>query len=405
MANGEIGEKGSLQGATGGVDRRSFVKGAAAASLLGAGAAIAQSTGADSRPEAADPQVPAGLHPGAEPDCRFPEFYQTSVPGGMKLVTDYFAALSRRDLHGMAQTLQFPFLTYEGTQPVVVQTIDDLMSNPPPSMNVTGKGENLIKPGSYDIMEGIEMLLFNPIGAGFSLNFARYRADGHKILVCNALFGVTNNDGKWGIEYMSTIFQPAELSYESFDADAIAAALHTTQRDHALARKERDVLGLRTTVMFPIPTASVWIGGSTANAGAAREGRAMQPYHVKGVKSRIRVTDNTEDSILHPSADLIAQGEKSMAQFVAASGGPVGKWSYSLEFAGPRGKGTRVLFAGTDKGHIYSGYTRYTADGTMISETRFIGAVTYRRRIWAASDISGVFGQVMFQDHANDVLT
>jgi hypothetical protein len=389
-------------------DRRTFLKSAAAAGLLGA---VATAPGlipsAEAAPQAnkENPQTPAGLRPGAEPDCRFPEFYQTSVPAGMRLVTDYFAALSRRDPRGMAQTLHFPFLSYEGTEPVIVESVEKLLSDPPPSMNVTGKGDHFIKPGAYDVMEGIELLIYNPIGAGFSLTFGRYHANGQKILVCNALFGVTNNDGKWGIEYMSTIFQPASLTYETFDADAVASALHTTQRDHALARKEHDVLGLRNTVMFPGRTASVWIGGSTANSGPAREGKAMEPYRVQGVKSRIRVTDATEQSIDHPSAEVLANGEKSMARFLAASGGPVGKWAYSLEFAGPLGRGTRVLFAGTDKGHIYSGYTRFTADGTMISETRFIGAVTYRQRIWAASDITGVFGQVMFHDHANDVLT
>jgi hypothetical protein len=385
--------------------RREFMKGAAVGLLSTAvlTPALGQSAGAEA--EAEDLPTPAGLKPGAEPDNRFPVFYESSVPEGMRLVTEYYAALVRRDLKGMAETLHYPFLTYEGTDPVIVESADQLMSSPPPSMNVTGKGDNLIYPGSYDILEGIELHIYNPVGAGFSLEYSRYRPNGDKILTCHGLYGVTNNDGKWGIEYMSTIFQPAALSYERFDANRVAEALHTTQRDHALARKERDVIGLRETTEFPINSASVWLGGSTGNSGPARAGHPMAPYRVKGVKSRIRASAApTEEEILHPSPQVMAAGEKSMQAFVNASGGPVGKWAYSLEFAGPKGKGTQIMFAGTDKGHMYSGYTRYTADGTMISETRFIGAICYKKKIWAAADIVGVFGQTMYLDHANDVL-
>jgi len=389
-------------------DRREFIKGAAAAGLIGAvglASNLAQPAAAAPQAEVEDPPAPPGLKPGAEPDCRFPLFYETSVAEGMRLVMQYFAALSRRDLAGMAKTMQYPFLTYEGTDPVIVQSVDELMSSPPPSMNVTGKGDHLIHPGAYDVMENVEALLYHPVGAGFSMNFSRYRSDGHKILVCNALFGVTNNDGHWGIEYMSTIFQPADLAYETFDADAVLNAMNLTQRDHALARKERDVIGLRETTMFPIPSASVWLGGSTANAEPARAGHPMAAYRVKGVKTRIRMSKPpTPEEIIHPSAQELAAGEQGMQRFLEASGGPVGKWGYSLEFAGPQGKGNRVLFAGTDKGHMFQGFSRFTADGTFISETRYIGAVCYKKKIWAASDVVGIFVQVMYLDHGNDVL-
>ena len=385
------------------IGRREFIKGAAVG-FLGEAALSPVFGQSDATQAEVDLPTPAGLKPGAEPDNRFPVFYENSVPEGMRLLTEYYAALVRRDLKGMAETLHFPFLTYEGTDPVVVESSDQLMSTPPASMNVTGKGDNLIHPGTYDILEGIELHIYNPIAAGFSLEYSRYRADGAKILTCHGLYGVTNNDGKWGIEYMSTIFQPAALSYERFDAEAAVTALHTTQRDHALARKERDVIGLRETTMFPVKSASVWIGGSTANSGPARAGHPMAPYRVKGVKSRIRMMDPTEEEIVHPSPQVMAAGEKSMQSFVDASGGPVGKWAYSLEFAGPKGKGTEIMFSGTDKAHMYSGYTRYTADGTTISETRFIGAVCYKKKIWAAADIVGVFGQTMYLDHGNDVL-
>jgi hypothetical protein len=396
-------QDGSLSG------RRGFIKGVAVTGMLGAfgltpAATWAAEEGGGVRDDSQDLHAPAGVKPGAEADTRFPLYYEHSAPESMRRVMQWFAALSRRDMAGMADNMQFPFLTYEGTDPVVFNSRDEFMSAPPPSMNVTGKsnqrGDPLIHPGAYDVMENIEMLIFHPVGCGFSLNFTRYRATGQKILFCNALVGVTNNDGHWGIEYLSTIFQPSDLAVEDFDALAVSNALHTTQRDHALARKEDDVIGLRETVQFPVPSASVSLGTGGSSAGA---GEGINDYRIKGVKSRISVPKVlTQEEIDHPDAATMAAGEKSMQAFYKRAAGVVGKWAYSLEFAGPNGKGTRVLFAGTDKGHVYSGYTRYTADGVMISESCWIGCITYKKKIWAAADIVGIFGQVMTLDHGND---
>jgi hypothetical protein len=146
-------------------DRRGFMKGAAGG-LLGV-AGMTPSLGAAAQQAAVeDPQAPPGLRPLAQPDYRFPMTYETSVPEGMRLLTQYFAALSRRDLEGMAQTLHYPFVTFEGIEPVVVESADKLMANPPQSMNVTGKGDHLIHPGAYDMMETIQLHVFNPIWRG-----------------------------------------------------------------------------------------------------------------------------------------------------------------------------------------------------------------------------------------------
>jgi len=64
----------------------------------------------------------ARLGPYALLDARFPMTYKTSVPEGVKVMTAYFAALSERDLKGMAETLHFPFASYEGTDPVSENT-------------------------------------------------------------------------------------------------------------------------------------------------------------------------------------------------------------------------------------------------------------------------------------------
>src|SRR5580692_761097 len=103
-------------------DRRSFLA-AAAVSAGVAGLAMAQQT--------AEPQAPAGLGPRAMVDNRFPVTYATSVPRGVSLVTQYFVALSERNLKGIADLLHFPFAAFEGTEAVIVQSPADLLAHPP----------------------------------------------------------------------------------------------------------------------------------------------------------------------------------------------------------------------------------------------------------------------------------
>src|SRR5262245_17879117 len=107
--------------------RRAFIKSAAAAGLFGA---IGRATaGEPPQASAQDIEAPAGLGPHAMLDNRFPVSYEQSVPEGVRVVTQFFTALSKRDLRGMAQSLHFPFGTFEGTEPVVIETVDQFMSS------------------------------------------------------------------------------------------------------------------------------------------------------------------------------------------------------------------------------------------------------------------------------------
>jgi hypothetical protein len=385
--------------------RRSFLKGAVTAGVLGAVGAAGMSKSAEAEDSTAeDPQTPAGLKPGGQPDNRFPETYERSIPHATNVLTQYFAALSRRDIKGLAEVFHYPFVAYEGIETVIINSPEELISNPPPSLNVTGKGENFIKPGAYDIMETMRTEIYGPIGVGLSLDFTRYDGRGAKLYGCGGIYGITNNDGKWGIEYMSTIFDPADLLYERYNAEAILTAVHENQRFHALARKYNDPVGLRKVVTgFVGKYASVTIGGSNATAIPALEGRPMDPYKVKGVKSRLRVNNVTQEQIDHLSEVVNKTGgSKNMEKFYKVSGGTVGRWYQSLEFAGRQGEGAKIIHASTEKGHVYMGYTRYTADGSVISETRYLGTTLYKAGTWVGSDVTAVFGQTMYRDRSND---
>src|SRR5579864_702724 len=143
-------------------DRRRFLKGAAGvigavgiASAALSPAAAAQQTGAMSvdslkqdmmngieddvkadlalRAQAVEElPKPAGLRPNAMLDARFPVSYETSVSEGTRLLTQYFAAASRRDMAAVAKTLHFPYATYEGVEPIIYATEQDFLKAPPP---------------------------------------------------------------------------------------------------------------------------------------------------------------------------------------------------------------------------------------------------------------------------------
>src|SRR5262245_3359092 len=118
-------------------DRRRFI---GTAMMSAAGIAVASLHPAGAAQPAADdvPAKPAGVKQGAMFDCRFPEAYETALPAALKVVTDYFAALARRDLRAMAKSFHYPFAIYEGVEALVVDSEAAMLANPPPSMNVSG---------------------------------------------------------------------------------------------------------------------------------------------------------------------------------------------------------------------------------------------------------------------------
>jgi hypothetical protein len=111
---------------------------------------------------------------------------------------------------------------------------------------------------------------------------------------------------------------------------------------------------------------------------------------VKGVKSRLR----------YSPGDTQEEEDKqswNMDHFAEASGAGVGLWGNSIEI--PE---TRTLYAEAAKGHYYSGYYRYTPNGTVISEYRYLGCEIRRQGTWYGHDIATTFGQVVYHDWSND---
>lgn len=378
-------------------DRRNFMKAATVAGLAGA-VAMAPAMAKAQQAEAKDPVAPAGLKPGAELDGRFPIMYETSVPETMRLAAQYMAALTRRDLGGLSELFHYPFVTYEGIDTVIVNSKDELMATPPPSLNTTGKGPNKIRKGSYDILDNIELLCYTPVGAGISLNFSRFDANGKKLQGVSGIYGMTNNDGKWGIEFISTIFRPADQLHLNYDAEQFAErSIHDTYRDHDLGRKYNGLNPNFTTQ--PDMNPGKWGGvtiGSYSFSFVGRPGQStMDAYKVKGVKSRLRVSGATETTVSNPQA--AANGDE---RFRNVSGGGVGKFFETLEW-----HNSRVLAADMEKAHAVSGNNRFMEDGSLLNKGVYMVVLLYRNGRFTASDNGGaIFGRQMYQDRTNDLL-
>ncbi len=394
-------------------DRRNLMGIATAAGLAGAvGMAGAAQAAAAAAPQPAaagaqDPVAPAGLKPGAELDGRFPVMYESSVPEAMKLATQYVAALAKRDLDALSRLFHYPFVTYEGIDTVIVNSREELLANPPPSLNTTGKGATKIRRGAYDILDDIQLLVYTPVGAGVAIKYSRFDASGKKLQGVHGIYGMTNNDGKWGIEYMSTIFRPADQLHLDHDAAQFAErSIHDSYRNNNLGRKYRGANPNFTSIDLPNP--GKWGGvtiGSYSFTFVGRPGAStMDAYKVKGVKSRLRVSEGDPvpgaGAPAAPPPAAQAANANGDERFRNVSGGGVGKFFQTLEW-----QDTRVLSADMEKAHAVSGNNRFLEDGSLANKGVYMVVLLYRNGEWTASDNGGaIFGRQMYQDRTNDLL-
>jgi hypothetical protein len=113
----------------------------------------------------------------------------------------------------------------------------------------------------------------------------------------------------------------------------------------------------------------------------------MDGWKTRGVKSRLVVAVRSEET-LNRAIDT------NLAEFIDLAGGSVGDYAYTRD----RPVRPVTIHATRDKAHTLGGYVRYTADGTLISETRSVGIRIYKNGHWGTA---GSFGQVTHHDRSN----
>ena len=202
---------------------------------------------------------------------------------------------------------------------------------------------------------------------------------------CDGLYAVTNNDGRWAIELMSTIYTPTALIGQTYN-DAAEASLRRG-RDWMLGYSLRDQALLNST-RKPGKSANITIYGPRERAGNARAGNPMGGYVTKGVKSRVRVSTAT--------AEAIARADANFPEFAEWAGGAVGEWDFTMNL--PQ---ARLLHSSVNKAHSLGGYIRYTKGHTEISETRGLSVLVYRNNAWSTA--GGMGNVLLHYDRTNPV--
>lgn len=382
-------------------DRRTVVKAAAAAGLLGAAGMGPSAVRAQSpQQQVEDPQPPPGLKPVAAADLRYPVCFQPSVANGVRVLMDYFTALNQRDAGGMADSMHFPFASLEGTDRVVINTVDDFMNHAPPSMNLTEHPErftdhdSFLKPGCYDVFDGLEVFYPDPISVVMSLAYNRYGSDGKRLLRCEGIYQAYNNDGRWALQQASTIFTPSDLVGIEYP-DAVVAAKRL-QIDH-------DLQFLRGVVLpESVPAYPTWrrppedtpkVHSQTWRA--LHSGESRWNYKVKGIKSRIAPDDGQPT----PEPDLGQPGrvtdyEEYRDTFIPLGLGPFGfTWGTMAD--------AKVIHQTVDKVHYTCCAARYTATGEFINANYRVSMAIYKYGYWRGG---GSMSYTMVHDRANNAV-
>jgi len=398
------------------VGRRNFLRyasigvaGAVGAMAATAGPASAEDLTIPHQGQPADIKAPKGLGRRAMLDQRFPVTYSQSIPQGVSVLTQWFVALQERNPQGMADLMHFPFGIFEQSEAFRVSAAADLISHAPPSLNFNPHPERFtdhdgyMQPGAYDVFEGVETLCVDPVNCAMSMVFNRFDPHGRRISRCEGIYSVTNNDGRWALQAMSTIWTPDRMVGVQY-----ADVIEITKRlriDHDLSYEVSDRVveppALRGSRL------SVSSGGSPWNLGPA--GRAMDEFKVAGVKSRLTVVtaeeaaaeaSNAPTPTAAPAPATPKTREQELGDYadyrklMGSTTGEEWGWVYGQI---PE---TRVVHHTVNKAHRFSAATRFTASGEPISTNTDLGIVLYRKRQWGNA---GSLAYTTPHDRANDV--
>ncbi|MGC2330855.1 MAG: twin-arginine translocation signal domain-containing protein [Candidatus Acidiferrales bacterium] len=377
-------------------DRRTFMKGVAAAGVLSATAIAPPLAGQTAtQPSQADRgrgQFGGGLGVGKRQprkpslDLRNPESY-AGIADATRVLMDHFKALSQRDMKGVADTLHFPYATVEQTDVVVVDTQDELMTRAPASINMTDNPERFtdhdgyVQPGSYDVFGGIEVFNSDPVQVNLALTYDRYSSQGNKLLRCEGVYCVTNNDGRWAIQLMSTIFTPGPMVFMEFPGSVATA--HRIRETHTNGFQR---------AWAPDVWANTRQYGLNVGVNAAKDndyGFSKAPPFKNGIKNRLQVTNYTAEKLEAIKIDFKATRDRWK---------DLGMGNWGFDWGG--GPPARLIHQTVNKVHYYQGTTRFTATGEYISNTEEIDVITLREGRWGWA---AILGYIINHDRANDI--
>ncbi len=300
----------------------------------------------------------------------------------------------------MAEYLHFPFATFEGVEPVLVNTPEDLLNRPPPSMSMVlnpqryTERDSYMKAGSYDVFRGIEVVCSDPVLAVISMSYDRYDANGNKLLRCEGVYSITNNDGRWGIQLMSTIFTPAQMIGLEYPDGVLAAKRLRVDFDLDFQTNNPK----HTSRQQAGASASVELNGGEENmayrAAPVSDYNVLNIYKIKDVKSRLNFTPEGEAGSRAQDRDMNAFYSNYRALFNKAG---LGNWGFVYGV----NPDTRVLHQTLNKIHLLTGATRFLTTGEEANVNFDVDVITFKEGRWGSS---GALCYTAPHDRSNDVL-
>ena len=203
----------------------------------------------------------------------------------------HFDAIATRDYKKLATTLHFPFAVIENIDAIVVNSADELTDvKAPPSLNFSPSGQrytdhnSMLKPGAYDMLVSLELINFDPVRVNMAMTFDRYDDNGKRMQRCEGVYCVTNNDGRWAIQLLSTIWTPDTVIGMVYQ-DAIDAAIRL-RADHVVSYVDDNPADEHGT-----PTRGPRVGISGGGIGSLMNSQQsddqMALFAIKGVKTRL----------------------------------------------------------------------------------------------------------------------
>lgn len=242
-----------------------------------------------------NPPRPENLKKPGQVDARFPISYRRSVPAACRVMAAHFDAVATRDYKKLAKTLQFPFAIIENIDAIVVNSPDDLTDvKAPPSLNFSPTGKrytdhnSMLKPGAYDMLVSMELINFDPVRVNMAMTFDRYDENGKRMQRCEGVYCVTNNDGRWAIQLLSTIWTPDTVIGMVYQ-DAIEAAIRL-RADHVISYVDDNPADEHFKPTRG-PRVGITGGGIGSLMNSQQSDNQMALFAIKGVKTRLSASN------------------------------------------------------------------------------------------------------------------
>jgi hypothetical protein len=172
-----------------------------------------------------------------------PHVHQDPVLEAERLVRARFAAWNRADSRGLRAVLHVPHVSLPGHRLAIRESEPDLLRSPDFRALASVEGWHASALDDVDVHQS------SPDKVHCAVRFGRNAADGARYANGQAVYVVTNQEGRWGIQVSSVTLRPIGVGGAD-DDDAVEAATSVLRR-WVDARDGDDPVALRRLVHLP----------------------------------------------------------------------------------------------------------------------------------------------------------